>query len=101
MAEEMGVVRVVLTGQLIIARPALQGEAAHQVPAAKFFQDTVYRDFIDPAVVRMASRISLTSKARGAAQNFKYFQAHRGRLQTPADQYLTKITAINHAYLIN
>jgi hypothetical protein len=48
-ALKMGVGRVVLTGQFIVAHPILQSQATHHATAAEFLQDAVNRDLIESA----------------------------------------------------
>jgi len=49
MALKMGMGRAVLTGQLIVGHPALQGEAAHHASLRKVLKNAIHRHFVDPA----------------------------------------------------
>ncbi len=48
-ALKMGMRRAVLTGQLIVGHPALQGEAAHHASLRKVLKNAIHCHFVDPA----------------------------------------------------
>jgi hypothetical protein len=48
-ALEMGMRRVMLTGQLKMVYPAFQGKLPHHTQATKILQNAVHSNLIDPA----------------------------------------------------
>jgi len=96
---EMGMGRMMLTGQFIVSRGPFRSQFADQPQAGEIVQDAVHSHFIDrtPGPDGLENLTGLPGPLPGP-QNVQNPEAQRGGPQAALNQRLTKVAAITHMF---